>query len=292
MDFSLWPACVRHHTFETQLQVAKASGYTCLPIGILTYKNLVAEGMTATDIRAMAMEYEIKLSHYDGFAGWVPEPYSSHLAEAAKQALAASTSECLEICEALGLTAVCSTGVFESGKYSVDQLAEYWADFSLRTNQLGIRAELEFIPMFSIPSLSMAWEIVQGSLTNNASVFFDTWHFLRGEVDMALLRRMPAGSIRTVQIADGYAVMHGDNLFEDCLSHRLPPGEGELPIIEVLKVLHAKGGVDNIGPEIFSDRLDDLPAIEAAQICARQTRWMLDQLGCHGGLVGSALDRD
>lgn len=31
--FSLWPACVRGHAFEQQLQAAQAAGFNRLPIG-------------------------------------------------------------------------------------------------------------------------------------------------------------------------------------------------------------------------------------------------------------------
>ncbi|WP_185267077.1 sugar phosphate isomerase/epimerase family protein [Halopseudomonas xiamenensis] len=279
MDFSLWPACVRQHGFEDQLRAAQAGGFNCLPIGLLTYRQLEAQGMGAADIRALAGDYGIRLSHYDGFAGWLPEPFAAELPEAARQVLGASAAECLEICQALGLSAICATGVFDRERYDTEQLATRWADFSRRAGQLGIRAELEFIPMFSIPSLTMAWDIVRGSLADGASVFFDTWHFLRGEPDLDLLRQLPAGSIRTVQVADGHARLHGANLFEDCLQHRLIPGQGELPLVEILTILQAKGGVENIGPEIFSSRLDTLSAIEAADICASETRRVLDQSG-------------
>lgn len=277
--FSLWPACVRGHAFEQQLQAAHAAGFNRLPIGLVTYRQLLQGGMKAFDIRAMAASYGVRLGHYDGFVGWLPEPFAPGLPGEARQVLAASATECLEICDALGLTAICATGVFDPARYGVAQLAEYWAEFSAQANQAGIRAELEFIPMFSIPSLAMAWNIVQDSLKDNASIFFDTWHFLRGEVDLELLRRLPQGSIRTVQVADGYHHMRGDNLFEDCLHHRLPPGQGELALIEVLKILKGKGGVDDIGPEIFSDALDLLTANEAAAVCAKQTRKVLAQAG-------------
>lgn len=279
MDFSLWPACVRHHPFEVQLRAAQAGGYNCLPIGIATYRQLVGQGMSAADIRATAEDHGIRLSHFDGFVAWVPEPYSPDLPGAARQVLSAGASECLEICEALGLTAICATGVFEPGKYSNEQLAEHWAAFARRATRVGMRAELEFIPMFSIPSLAMAWSIVEGAAVAGSAVFFDTWHFLKGEVDMPLLQSMPAGSIRTLQVADGYRERRGSDLFTDCLSHREPPGQGELELLSVLKILQAKGGVDNIGPEVFSDALDALPPLAAAAVCAEGTRSLLAQAG-------------
>jgi hypothetical protein len=56
------------------------------------------------------------------------------------------------------------------------------------------------------------------------------------------------------------------------LFHRLQPGEGGLPIKELLDILGEIGGTERIGPEVFSAKLDALPA-EAIADELREPYW-------------------
>jgi hypothetical protein len=56
------------------------------------------------------------------------------------------------------------------------------------------------------------------------------------------------------------------------LFHRLQPGEGALPVKEMLDILCEIGGTERIGPEVFSAKLDALPA-EAIADELREPYW-------------------
>lgn len=275
VSFTLWPACVKTHSFEAQVAAASQAGYDSLAIGYLTYKALRAQGYSDETIKALVADAGISLSHFDGFTDWAPQRYATSLPEPAKAVFDVSASECLEICEALELSAICATGSFDPGRYSVARLADAMTAFAGRADALGIAVDLEFIPMFSIPSLGMAWDIVRASEAGNLSLLFDTWHYLRGARDDALLAALPAGSIRTLQIADAALNMQGSDLFDDCLRYRQPAGEGQLPLPALLDIVLAKDGIQSIGPEVFSDQLDAMPAERAADLCAQRTRQIL-----------------
>lgn len=280
MQSTLWPACVRSYTFEEQLSAAKAGGYDSLAIGYLTYRSLTDKGMSPAHILELAGSYGISLSHFDGFTDWAPERYTADFPEPAKAVFDVSVSECLEICEALGIRGICTTGAFAVGRYCIDQLAECLADFSSRAEKIGVYVDLEFIPMFSIPNLEMAWDIVRKSEAKNASVMFDTWHFFKGRADMELLESMPPDSIRTVQVADALGNVSADALLEDCLHNRKLPGDGDLPLRAVLSILQDKQkGIQSVGPEIFSDVLDEMPAEKASKLCSDKTSNLLSSIG-------------
>ena len=268
MDFALWPACVKTYGFGDQLRAAAAGGFDSLPIGALTWQSLRDSGRSAADVVAMANDRGIRLGHYDGFTDWAPERFAADLPEPAKAVFDVSADQCLEICDALGLEAICATGAFRAGDWPLDALVEGFARFCEKAATAGIRVDLEFIPMWGVPSLALAWDIVRQAGAANGGILFDTWHFFRGDADVALLDSIPAGVIRTVQLADAQRELRGDNLFEDCLRYRLLPGEGDLDLPRVLRSLAAKGGVTSMGPEIFSDYLDSLEASRAGRECA------------------------
>ena len=135
-----------------------------------------------------------------------------------------------------------------------------------RAAAYGLRCILEFIPIWGIKDLRMAWQILQIADRPNTALAFDFWHYIRGRRDDGLLRSIPGDRIAYVQVTDAEAEPPpGRSLEQDCLFHRLQPGEGALPIKEMLDILREIGGVERVGPEVFSAKLDALPAEAIAQ---------------------------
>ena len=62
-----------------------------------------------------------------------------------------------------------------------------------------------------------------------------------------------------MQIADAtLECPPGRTMLRDTLFHRLLIGQGELPNLEVLKILEEAGHIASVGPEIFSAEPDKL----------------------------------
>ena len=80
----------------------------------------------------------------------------------------------------------------------------------------------------------------------NGGLAFDTWHYLRGTRDDALLEQIPGDRIYVVQIDDATAEPVG-SLLNDTLNHRLMPGEGAFDLAEVLSIVAHKDGVGSRG---------------------------------------------
>ena len=275
MNFTLWPACVKVHPFREQLRAAATAGFDRLPVGPLTWKALQAEGFSAGDVRRMAGDEGVALGHYDGFAMWAPYDFSPYTPDAARAVFDVSQDDCLRICDSLGLPAICTTGLFDAHHAELAQLVDAFGAFCERAAAHGIQVDLEFIPFWGVPDLAAAWSIVRDAGCGNAAVMVDSWHFCRGNPDFDLLEAMPAGSIRTVQLADAAFALEGDDLFEDCLRFRRCPGEGDLPLARFVEVLVRKGGITDVGPEVFADSLDRLAATSAAELVAAGCRRLL-----------------
>src|SRR5690606_8309040 len=86
-----------------------------------------------------------------------------------------------------------------------EQLIESFASFCDRAAAEGIWVDLEPMPMLGLPTLRHAWEIWSGAARPNSAILLDTWHFMRGGADFALLESLPRGAIVNVQIVDGLA---------------------------------------------------------------------------------------
>lgn len=260
---SLWPACVRQYSFAEQLAAASQNGFTHLPIGLTTYRQLKSQGVWDDDIRQLAKSHNVSLGHYDGFSGWAPVKYNPDFPEAAKQVFDACSQECLDICSALGIDRICATGTFTPGQFELPRLADFFARFCESAAARDIQVDLEFIPMWGLPDLQTAWSVLSAHKPVNSSILFDTWHFFRGNPDMGILDTLPSGTIQTLQLADAMPVSPGMSLLDECLNYRIEPGAGILPLSQIMQKLKPQG-IRDVGPEVFSRELDALSADQAA----------------------------
>lgn len=106
-------------------------------------------------------------------------------------------------------------------------------------NAPGVRIVLEFLPIFSVASLAQACSIVDRVGHEAAGVLVDTLHLARSGGRPADLAAVPAARLPYLQLADAVAEAPADlaGLRDEALHGRLLPGEGALPLGEVLRAV-------------------------------------------------------
>jgi 4-hydroxyphenylpyruvate dioxygenase len=225
-----------------------------------------AKGISPGDMRKMAADLGVSLPILDPMASWAPHWRTGISDPGFMEFLGYSADDFFRIADELGVSTMTVIGTLRPGLASVPEIAESFALLADRAAAYGLRCILEFIPIWGIKDLGMAWQILQIADRPNAALAFDFWHYIRGGRDDALLRSIPGDRIAYVQVTDAEAEPPpGRSLEQDCLFHRLQPGEGALPIKEMLDILREIGGVERVGPEVFSAKLDALPAEAIAQ---------------------------
>jgi sugar phosphate isomerase/epimerase len=156
------------------------------------------------------------------------------------------------------MTTICTA---PPGSVNRSQLTDAFAAICRRAEDYGLRCDLEFIPMYCVSDLNMAWHIVRDAGMKNSGIVFDYWHFMRGNPDFELLGAIPGDRISAVQLSDALMIVpDGRNASDDCMNFRLPCGEGEFPIDSITRTLAGIDALRNVGPEIFSLRFDTLSA--------------------------------
>ena len=63
----------------------------------------------------------------------------------------------------------------------------------------------------------------------------------------------------------------------ESMHERLLPDEGDVDVVQLVRILDAIGCRAPIGVEVFSDRLNALPAAEAARRCSTAARHVLER---------------
>ena len=103
----------------------------------------------------------------------------------------------------------------------------------------GITVVCEFLPIFPLNTLNMAVEIVDQSQASNAGVLIDNLHLSRSGATVDDVRAQPKSLFPYLQICDAPSVRPTDfgGLLDEALNTRLCPGEGALPIIDLLEAV-------------------------------------------------------
>ena len=279
IDYVFWPASVCRYSFRENVEAAAAGGFTSLAVAPETYRRAISSGSSVAELRRMADDNGVKLRHLDSLTDWAPIRVPSEVSPELRERFDISADECFAICEALGLETILAVAGYDRGVISLDVLIDGFGRLCDRAAQSGLWVDLEFMPFWGLSDLAVAWAIIDGAQRENCGIMVDTWHFSKGTPDFELLRSLPGHRLVSVQVADAMKHQFGSNLFEDTVRFRKFPGEGQLPVVEILKILHQKGQLRHIGPEVFSDEADELSPAAAGKRSAESLGRVLEAAG-------------
>jgi sugar phosphate isomerase/epimerase len=242
---------------------------TALQLG---YRNLAPslgllppEKAALTQLRQRADDEGIRIAILDGVASWLP-------LSGTRFSAAESFERIAEVAFELGAYAVSLLPVRVD--LSAAQLVDCFGRACDVLSASGTVAQIEFSPLGGIPDLARAWSIVQAADRPNGGLVLDTWHFYRGDPDLALLSSIPGQRITSVQISDA-AKEPKTSLWKDTLHHRMLPGDGDIPLSAIIEVLRGSNGLNWVGPEILSEALDSLPLDERLRIAIESIEHLL-----------------
>ena len=143
---------------------------------------------------------------------------------------------------------------------------ERFCDLCDQAARYGLQVCLEFAVYTGVRTLADAAGVVVRSNRPNASVLIDALHFSRSGGVPAHIGALPPGLFRYAQICDASADMPGPedtaNLIREARTGRLLPGEGGLPLAELVAAL--PDGVP-LAIEAPCRATADLPASERAK---------------------------
>lgn len=117
---------------------------------------------------------------------------------------------------------------------------ERFGRFAELAGERGLGATVEFLPGMTIGSLAPALDLVAQVDRANAGVLVDSMHLFRAGGTAADLRAAPPAHIGYAQICDVPLVSQFESYADEARFHRLPPGDGELPLADFVAALPAR----------------------------------------------------
>ena len=172
--------------------------------------------------------------------------------------------------QAIGPVDVGADGSFDEAAVRFGQLCD-------RAAEHGATVGLEFLPFTNIVDAADALAVVEAAGRANGGVCVDIWHHVRGANDLDLIRRIPTELIVGVQMSDGPAAPASADYKDDCLRHRVPPGEGTFDVDGFVTTLLDLGVDRPWDLEVCNDGAWGRPAAEHVTACADGMRTVLER---------------
>jgi len=269
-DLVLCAGTLLQASFAEKLEAARAGGFRGITLWPHDYQRARAAGHSDAELRHQLEDAGLVVSDLDPLLTWLPG--EAELA-ARSPAGAASESDFYRIADALGGGSLNLAQGF-GPTLDLDGAAAAVAGVAERAARHGLRVTLEFLPWSGIPDARAALEIVQRAEHPGATVMVDAWHHFRGRCDHAQIRAIPGARLGGIQLGDAPAV-RPDDLVLESMQGRLLPGEGDAPLVEILRALRSTGTRAPLGVEVFSAELDKLPPREVGRRAGAAARRVL-----------------
>jgi 2-keto-myo-inositol isomerase len=150
-------------------------------------------------------------------------------------------------------------------------------DLAAIARKRNVKLAFEFLGQTdcSVPTLAQCWEIVKAVNLPNIGLVLDTFHFYAGGSTLGSILDVDPDKIFIFHINDS------ENMPQSELTdaHRLLPGEGVIPLLDILANLRTIGFDGLCSIELFRPTYWERPAGELAHDARIKTVAMLQQAG-------------
>jgi sugar phosphate isomerase/epimerase len=220
------------------------------------YFEARAAGHSDADLRARLDANGVAVAVVDPLLAALPGcPAPDAVAPRFRATFEHGEADCVQVALALGAPRI-NVAHYMGAPTPVDALADAVAGVARRVADQGLALCVEFMPEGSLTDLATALRVVQAAETRNVGILLDTWHFFRtggGPGDVAAL---PPGTITALQVSDARAELFGVGT-DARVRDRVLPGEGAIPLVEILRAVFAAHPVRDVGVEIFDQQRTD-----------------------------------
>lgn len=270
---------VRGCSFPEVFEVADRTGYRQVTVNLAQHAAAVEQAGSTAELVARVRACQATIGYLDGgivLPGMSADP----------DAFARSQDTVFRF---VGTYEVPVVNVHHYGGSGVEfgELVDAVGSVARRAATDGVALVAEFIPGTGIPDLTTAVALVEAVGADNLSILFDSWHHWRSGGRLSDLETLRPGLIGAVQLSDMPADridtwLPGDPGAADRnarlyvpMTGRLLPGEGVLPLREVISWLRTTAPGVALGAEVFSTDLDAMDPDDAAETVAASFRELL-----------------
>lgn len=248
---------IRPAVFAERFPIARQSGFTGIELWMDEIRDFAAKYGGLETVRDLAADNDLTIVQVlllaDVFSPAHAADRAAYL-DYAKRFFADTVR--------IGCRQVLACATF--GSADIDLAGTLYAELCDLAGEYDLRLALEFIGWGeTIKDLRTAQKIVESAGCDNGGILYDTLHHFFGGTRMADLEKVSIDRLFAVHIVD--AVPLDMPALQISREHRLFPGEGIVPIPEILDVLNRKGYRGPLSLEIFNTDYWQRPMQEIAR---------------------------
>ena len=243
------------------VDLAAATGYPAITVTPAMYFDALDAGFSDADLRARLDDRGIEVAVVDPLLAALPGcPSPDSVAPRFRPTFEHDTEDCIRA--ALALRApLLNVAHYMGAPTPLDALAEAVAGVADRAASDGLALSVEFMPEGSIKDLETTVRVVERAGAANVGVLLDTWHFFRTGGRPEDVRALAPGTITALQVSDARAELFG--VWENArVRDRMLPGDGDIPLVEILQAVFDAHPVRDVGVEVF-DTTRSAPGLAA-----------------------------
>ena len=267
--------------FFAVLDAAGAAGFDTVSISPGLYRAARSAGHTDADLCLSLDCHHLTVAAIDPLISAVPgAPRADRASPRMRRLLAATELDCFIAAEALGAPMV-AVATPSGTSVPIEQLADAVGGISSRAALRGLQIGIEVIANSQcIGTLEGALEIVRRVGLPNLGIVLDAWQLHRTGVDADALAEVPATAIAAIQLSDD--TFESKGRIPGILEDRLVPGDGAIPLAEMLAALvPRRPGVD-VTVEVINSSLQQLAPRDVARRVGDAARAVLARVPSPG----------
>jgi len=254
----------------TLLDIAQAASVAELSVIAVT-PGQVADALVARSAVELCRRLDdlgVRVGVIDPLISPVPgTPLPADVEPRMRALFEASQEDCWRAAEAVGARTINLTH-FLGVPQPRDAMREALARLAERNGAHGVASTFEFIPGTGVPDLPSAVVVTRD--VPGLTIMFDMWHFARSGGRIEDIDALPPGAIGGVQLNDWLPPEPGVPYVP--MSGRLMPGDGCLPLADVLARIEANSPGLDVGIEVFNADLARMERDEAVRMLVRKSR--------------------
>ncbi len=259
--------------FRQLSEAAGSAGFSSISLWPTLYRDALATGLSPLDMRLILEDNGLQISELDPLSSWLPVDLDPD--ELAAIFHSFIEDDFYRIADELGGRTL---NIIQQGETTVaeEQRLDLIRGVCERASSHGLRVSVEFLPWTAIGNLRQALALVTAVAHPNLGVNIDTWHHFRSGGTIDQLAAVNPDQVAAIQFND-VAAEPWEDLLDETVRGRLPPGEGASNSVAVYRALRDAGVTAALNVEVFSAELMALPAPEAARRLAETMRNVIQQ---------------
>lgn len=258
MRFAINQVTLGEREFRDVVEACSQAGFAAMELWLPHLEAYFAGGHSASDARAVLGDNGVVAAGACFVAGLLGSN-----AESKREAFDAAKAR-FELCQELGAEAIACVGDGPQAPAPDDygHAAERAREIGDLAESFGLTVGLEFVAGFPfLGTLATTARLVAEADHPHVGVLLDTFHFWAGRSKMADFEGLGDAPITFVHLND-VADVPRETLTD---AQRVLPGDGVLPLAEVVSRIEATGYDGYYSLELFNRALWELPPAEAAR---------------------------